>query len=106
MNSLKEDRSTLKELIEKEEVTSGMYVEVRGDRMTLGREEKAGWPPGQTEQTEKVDRIRLEPAENNQYRISVKRHTGRWEKTPYKCGLQEVVEVLTGPMQHLVAEWP
>jgi hypothetical protein len=38
--------------------------------------------------------------------VSVLRHTGKWERTPFSGSIDDVVEVLRGPMQHLVARWP
>jgi hypothetical protein len=35
--------------------------------------------------------------------LSVRRHTGRWEKAPYSGSLRELVAVVTTVMQHLVA---
>jgi hypothetical protein len=33
----------------------------------------------------------------------VKRHTGRWEKTPFRGTLEETVSTVCALMQHLVA---
>jgi hypothetical protein len=35
----------------------------------------------------------------------VKRHTGRWERTPFSGTLKEMVHVMHAFMQHLVAAW-
>ena len=38
--------------------------------------------------------------------MSVLRHTGKWERTPVAGDIDAVVEIVRGPMQHLVADWP
>jgi hypothetical protein len=39
----------------------------------------------------------------NHYQVSLKRHTGRWEKTPFFGTLEETLEVVRSVMQHLIA---
>ena len=39
------------------------------------------------------------------YGLSVRRHTGRWEKTPFSGTLSELVGAICTTMQHLVAAW-
>ena len=92
-------KTQLSELLEQSEVTSGMYVRVHGDHLILGRREPVG-PAGELEET---DRVRLTSVGPNHYGLSVKRHTGRWERTPFHGTMPEIVEVIWGLMQHLVA---
>ena len=37
--------------------------------------------------------------------LSVRRHTGRWEKTPFTGTLDELVDVIRSLMQHIVAPY-
>lgn len=95
-------RDRLLSLLEQHETTRGLYVNVRGKQLTLGRRE----PSGPDSPAEDDDRIRLTHLGGNSFGLSVKRHTGRWEKTPFSGTLEELVDVMTGTMQHLLAEWP
>ena len=79
-------------LLQADPVTAGMYVRVHGDHLIAGRSE----PP------ENDDRVRFTRLAANRYGISVKRHTGRWQKTPFYGTLEETVEVVCSVMQHLV----
>lgn len=95
-------RDRLLSLLEQHETTRGLYVNVRGKQLILGRREAFGpaLPP------EDDDRVRLIHLAGDSFGLSVKRHTGRWEKTPFSGTLEQLVEVMTGPMQHLLADWP
>ena len=93
--------STLKGLLEAHRPTSGMYVRVHGDHLILGRKEPIG-PNGQMEND---DRVRLTRLTACSYGLSVKRHTGRWERTPFAGTLEEMVDIILGCMQHLVAPY-
>lgn len=73
--------------------TAGMYIRVHGDHLILGRVEE-----GQSE-----DRVRLTKLVSNRYGLSVKRHTGRWQRTPFSGNLPEMMNAITDFMQHLVA---
>jgi len=92
-------QSQLEELLESSELTAGMYVRVHGDNLILGRREALG-PEGETEDE---DRVKLTRLSASTYGLSVKRHTGRWEKTPFRGSLKEMVDVIWTLMQHLVA---
>ncbi len=92
-------QSQLEELLECNELTAGMYVRVHGDNLILGRREALG-PEGEMEEE---DRVKLTRLNASTYGLSVKRHTGRWEKTPFRGSLEEVVDVIWTLMQHLVA---
>jgi len=97
--AIKKDQLTT--LLEQSEVTAGMYVRVHGDHLILGRREPVG-PAGELEDT---DRVRLTSLSSSSYGLSVKRHTGRWERTPFHGSMQEITEVIWTMMQHLVAPW-
>lgn len=88
----------LEELLEKNPITEGMYVRSHGDHLIVGREERG--PDGEREP---LDRVRLTELGRARYGLSVKRHTGRWEKTPFSGPMEEMVEVIHSIMQHLVA---
>lgn len=94
-------QSELTRLLESYEPTAGMYVRVHGDNLIIGRREP--WGPGG--QLEDDDRVRLTRLNASMYGLSVKRHTGRWERTPFSGSRQEMVEVIQTLMQHLVAPW-
>ena len=89
-------------LLEADELTRGMYVRVRGDNLNVGRREALG-PDGQRVED---DRVRLTRLSSKTYGLSVKRHTGRWERTPFSGTMEAMVEVILGLMQHLVAPYP
>jgi hypothetical protein len=54
---------------------------------------------------EKDDRVRLTRLSASAYGLSVKRHTGRWERTPFSGSMEEMVDIMLGCMQHLVAPY-
>jgi hypothetical protein len=89
----------LKELIETSPITEGMTIRVRGSHIYLGRED----PPGPYASDEPDDRVRLTHLGGTRFGLSVRRHTGRWEKTPFSGTLEEVVGVIWTTMQHLVS---
>lgn len=92
-------QSQLEELLESNQLTAGMYVRVHGDNLILGRREALG-PAGEMEE---VDRVKLTRLSTSIYGLSVKRHTGRWEKTPFRGLMKEMLDVIWTLMQHLVA---
>lgn len=94
-------RMTLGRLLEQSDLTSGMTVRVHGDHLLLSRGEKG--TPGSKRET--VDRVRLTRLTPSKYGLSVRRHTGRWERTPFSGSMPEMVEVMQTYMQHLVAPW-
>jgi len=91
----------LKELLEFHQATTGMYVRVHGDHLILGRRETTG----PDKQWENNDRVRLTQLSASAYGLSVKRHTGRWERTPFTGTIEEMVDIILGCMQHLVAPY-
>ena len=60
---------------------------------------------GPNGQMENDDRVRLTQLTVSTYGLSVKRHTGRWERTPFAGTLEEMVDIILGCMQHLVAPY-
>ena len=92
-------QTKLAELLQADQVTAGMYVRVHGDHLIAGRNERLGAAPT----AENHDRIRFTKLGTNHYGVSVKRHTGRWQKTPFYGTLEETVEAVCSVMRHLVA---
>ena len=93
--------SKLKRLLDGHDQTTGLYVRVHGDHLILGRREPIG-PNGEMEND---DRVRLTRLSASAYGLSVKRHTGRWERTPFSGSMEEMVDTILGCMQHLVAPY-
>ncbi len=92
-------QAKLAKLLEADQLTAGMYVRLRGNHLIAGRTERSG--PDQTPADD--DRVRFTRLGANFYGLSVKRHTGRWEKTPFRGTLEQTVDVVCAVMQHLVA---
>jgi len=93
-------QAELHHLLETNQLTTGMYVRVHGDHLIAGRKEPT---PGGT--LEEDDRVRFTPLARGRYGLSVKRHTGRWEKTPFTGSMRETVDVVCSFMQHLIAPY-
>lgn len=93
--TLKADRLELLKLIEQHHATAGMYVRVHGDHLILGRDGDH----------EPDDRVKLTKLGAKAYGLSVKRHTGRWERTPFTGSMAEIVTAIGSYMQHLVASY-
>jgi len=93
--------SKLRRLLDAHERTAGLYVRVHGDHLILGRCE----PIGPSDEMENDDRVRLTRLSASAYGLSVKRHTGRWERTPFSGSMEEMVDTILGCMQHLVAPY-
>ena len=91
-------RDRLVPLLEANELTAGMCVRVHGDHLILARSDPGADP-------DPTDRARLTRLSASRYGLSVKRHTGRWERTPFSGTLKEMVQVIHTFMQHLVATW-
>jgi hypothetical protein len=100
-NDMEAAVSKLKNLLETHDPTAGLYVRVHGDHLILRRMEPAG-APGETEPD---DRVRLTKLSTTVYGLSVRRHTGRWERTPFAGTIEEMVDIILGCMQHLVAPY-
>ena len=97
-DAMRAAQTKLAKLLEAEQLTSGMYVRVQGNHLIAGRTEL------RSDQTpEHDDRVRFTRLGPNSYGLSVKRHTGRWEKTPFRGTLEQTVDTVCATMQHLVA---
>lgn len=94
-------QSQLIKVLEAHELTKGTYVRVYGEHLIIGRREPFG-PDGRLEDD---DRVRLTRLNVSSYGLSVKRHTGRWERTPFSGSMEEMVETIQTFMQHLVASY-
>lgn len=94
-------QSRLTGLLEGHEPTAGLCVRVHGDHLILGRREP--WGPGGDPIED--DRVRLTRLGGSSWGLSVRRHTGRWERTPFCGTLEEMVDAILGCMQHLVAPY-
>lgn len=92
-------RIQLEGLLRTSKVTRGLTVRVHGDNLILARSENA--PDGKPETD---DRLKLTRLGASAWGLSVKRHTGRWERTPFSGNLREMVGVICEFMQHLVAQ--
>jgi hypothetical protein len=89
------------QLVEGSPVTKGICIRVRGKILTLSR--SCSTHDGETAAD---DRVRLTHLGGGTFGLSVMRHTGKWEKAPFMGSVAELFEVISGPMQHLVADWP
>ncbi|MDA1196304.1 MAG: hypothetical protein O2894_14135 [Planctomycetota bacterium] len=94
-------RARLDQLLSGHPLTEGMYVRTWGDHLIIGREEHFG-PNGETEAD---DRLRITALKGSSFGLSVRRHTGRWEKTPFTGTLEELVDIIGSMMQHIVAPY-
>lgn len=94
-------KQQLKQLLSSNPITQGMYVRTWGDHLIVGRQEAVG-PHGEMEAD---DRVRLTARSNSTWGLSVLRHTGRWEKTPFTGTLEELSDVIWSLMQHIVAPY-
>jgi hypothetical protein len=95
-------QSELSKLLAANEPSAGMYVRAHGDNLIIGRRE----PLGPKNTLEDDDRVRLTRLNAVTYGLSVKRHTGRWERTPFSGSMQEMVDVMLTVMCHLIAPTP
>lgn len=93
--------SELSAALATDQMTVGLVIRVHGDHMILAREEPIG-PDGELECD---DRVRITRIGANTFGLSVKRHTGRWERTPFSGTIEEMVNAIKGTMQHLIAQW-
>ena len=88
--------ASLQEKLEANTLTRGMEVRVHGDHLILGRP---------TDEHGRDDRVRLTRINAFSWGLSVKRHTGRWERTPFSGSMGDMVDVIWAFMQHLVAAY-
>jgi len=96
--AMEPDRKRLLQLLEAHEPTAAMSVRIHGDNLILGRDTPSGEEPGTTERD---DRLRLTRIRGDSWGLSVKRHTGRWERTPFSGSIQEMVSAILSFMQHV-----
>ena len=94
-------RAQLATLLEQHTVTTGMSIRVHGDNLILGRPD----PAAGTSRPQHDDRVRLTRLTASTFGLSVKRHTGRWERTPFAGKLDDMVDTIVSFMQHLVAPY-
>lgn len=99
--AIKKASEELEQLLAASPITKGLVLRVRGSHLTLSRDVTA--PDGEVERD---DRVRLSHLGNTRFGLSVFRHTGKWEKTPFAGSLNEMVDAICGTMQHIVADWP
>ena len=95
-------KARLDQLLSGNPLTQGMYVRTWGDHLIIGRHE----PFGPNGEMEAFDRLRLTARNASSFGLSVRRHTGRWEKTPFTGTLEELTDVIWTFMQHIVAPYP
>ncbi|MDC3379367.1 hypothetical protein OAX78_03700 [Planctomycetota bacterium] len=93
----------LRGLLDADPATEGMTLRAHGKHFILGREDPD--PDGPYPNLGPDDRVRLTHMGGPRYGLSFRRHTGRWEKTPFSGTLPDLVDTIAGPMQHLVAAW-
>ena len=72
------------------------------DHLIIGRHEPCG-PNGEMEAD---DRLRLTVLNRSSFGLSVRRHTGRWEKTLFTGTMDELTDIIWSLMQHIVASYP
>ena len=87
-------RASLAERLASNALTSGMEVRAHGDNLIVARP---------TEGPDRDDRVRLTRLGASSWGLSVKRHTGRWERTPFAGSMSEMTDVIWSFLQHVVA---
>lgn len=93
----------LRRLLDSDPSTEGMTIRPHGTSFVLGRLDPD--PNGPYSSPEPDDRVRLTATARGRFTVSVRRHTGRWEKTPFSGTLEQVHEAICATMQHLVMPW-
>ena len=96
---LRSAAADLEKLLGADRLTAGMLVRARGVHLIVGREDSED-PSGAGRID---DRVRLTRLDSVTWGLSVKRHDGRWERTPFTGTIAELVDVMLTFMQHLVA---
>ena len=99
--ALEEATKDLQRLLKANDLTKEVVLRTGSARIYLGRKEL----PGPFSEGEIDESLRLERLPDGLFGLSVKRHTGRWEKAPFSGTLEELVEVICTQMQHLIAPW-
>lgn len=92
-------RASLAAILSQHPETRGLDLRVHGSNLILSRTEiyRAGEKPVRD------DRTRLTRLSGNEYGLSVMRHNGRWERTPFTGTLGELVDIMRSLMPHLLA---
>lgn len=98
---MRQAQAQLTRLLEQDKITAGMYVRTYGRQLIAGRKEAIG----SNGEMEDDDRVRFTQISGRTYGLSVKRHTGRWERTPFSGSLEDMVQAVRAVMQHLVAPY-
>lgn len=91
-------QTQLEGLLRGARATRGLTVRTHGQDLIVGRPETD--PDGRPAPDDRVKLTRISAAT---WGLSVKRHTGRWERTPFSGTMREMVDVIREFMQHLVA---
>jgi hypothetical protein len=96
---LRSGAAELEKLLAADPVTEGLVVRAHGEHLLVGRE------CDEMDDGEAIidDRVRLTRLGTKTWGLSVKRHNGRWERTPFTGTIRELVDVIVTFMQHLVA---
>ena len=94
-------RIKLAKLLDGHPTTLGMSIRVHGDHLILARPETLT----PKRRPEDDDRVRITRLSDRTYTLSVKRHTGRWQRTPFIGSLDEMVSTIHNFMQHLVTSY-
>lgn len=89
----------LRVLVDGNPITHGMTIRAERSHLYLGRPVA----PGPYPDDEPDDRLRFTQLRGTTFGLSVRRHTGKWEKTPFSGTLRELVDIVHATMQHLVA---
>lgn len=89
----------LRALLDGNALTQGMTLRLRGSHLYAGREEAPGPFSDGEEPDERLRFSRI----GARFGLSIMRHTGKWEKTPFAGTLEELVQAVCATMQHLVA---
>lgn len=76
-------QAQLSELLDQTSVTSGMTLRVQGEHFILGHPDT----DAVASKPHNDDRVCLTWLSNTTFGLSVKRHTGRWERTPFSGAL-------------------
>jgi len=98
---MKTAQANLQELLDAHPVAQGVYVRVHGKNLIVGRPE----PFGATKEVLQDDRVRFTRIDQKTFGLSVRRHTGRWQKVPFSGTLEELVNDVLSSMQHLLASY-
>lgn len=94
-------KQELFELLQSNPATEGMVVQVRGSSFVLGRQDPDPTAPYCSPEPD--ERLRLTDLGRSRFSLSVRRHTGRWEKTPFTGTLPQLIDTICATMPHIAA---